>query len=71
MPLLIMSAMTGSTEIGSFGEMTMALTCFETRSSIILTWIAGSPVCGATHWKSTPSFVASSSAPIRQSSKNG
>ncbi|MEA2585036.1 MAG: hypothetical protein QOF33_3121, partial [Thermomicrobiales bacterium] len=51
--------------------MTMAWTCLRTRSSIVWTWMAGSPVCGTTHWKSTPSSFAFWSAPIRQSSKKG
>jgi hypothetical protein len=51
--------------------MTIALTCFVIRSSIILTCTAASNCCGACHSNVTPSALASSSPPIRQSSKKG
>jgi hypothetical protein len=67
MPSLIRSI----TEVGSFGEITIALTCLVIRSSIILTCNAASNCAGACHSKVTPSDAASSSAPMRVSSKNG
>ena len=42
MPLLRPSLMTSTTEVGSFGEITIALTCLVIRSSIILTCNAAS-----------------------------
>ncbi len=70
MPLSVASFTTLATADESVGLIRITLTFFWIRSSTLACCLAGS-FCASTVMRVTPSFFASSSAPLRSETKNG